>query len=325
MEKFRIGNKEFKNNVILAPMAGVTDMAFRIITKPYGPALMYTEMVSGKGLLYRNKKTENLLEITENEKPVAAQIFGHEPEVLAQIAYKASESGAEIVDINMGCPAPKIFNNGDGSALMKNPDLIGKIVEETVKASKVPVTVKIRKGINEAFANAVEAAKIAEQGGASAVTVHGRTREQYYGGNADLDIIKRVAEAVSIPVIGNGDVKDGKSAKRMLDYTGCRAIMIGRAAEGNPWVFDEVIHYLETGECKAPPSLEERIETALKHLNLLVKFKGGHRGILEGRKHIAWYLKGLKGGSELRNRINTAKTQSEMEQILLSLEKKRVE
>lgn len=321
MEKFKIGNKEFENNVILAPMAGVTDMAFRIITKPHGAALMYTEMVSGKGLLYKSKKTENLLEIAENEKPVAAQIFGHEPEILAQIAYKASESGAEIVDINMGCPAPKIFNNGDGSALMKNPDLIGKIVEAVVKASKVPVTVKIRKGVNDSHINAVEVAEIAEQSGASAVTVHGRTREQYYSGNADLDIIKQVAEAVNIPVIGNGDVKDGKSAKHMLDYTGCRAVMIGRAAEGNPWVFDEVIHYLKTGESKTPPSLEERIETALKHLNLLVKFKGEHRGVLEGRKHIAWYLKGLKGGAELRNRINTAKTQSEMEKILLSLEK----
>ena len=316
MKKFKIGNVELENNVILAPMAGVTDMAFRAITKPHGAALMYTEMVSGKGLLYKNKKTEYLLEISEEEKPVAAQIFGHEPEVLAQIAYKAAENGAAIVDINMGCPAPKIFGNGDGSALMKNPDLVGKIVEAVVSSANVPVTVKIRKGVNDSLVNAVEIAKVAEQGGASAITVHGRTREQYYSGAADLDIIKEVVNALKIPVIGNGDICDGKSAKHMLNYTGCGAVMIGRAAEGNPWVFDEVVRYLETSESIPSPSIEERVDTALRHLKLLVEFKGEHRGVLEGRKHIAWYLKGVKGGAELRNMINTASTQQEMEKIL---------
>lgn len=300
----KIGTLNLENNVILAPMAGVTDKAFRLITKPFGPALMYTEMVSGKGLLYKNKKTEVLLEVLDSEKPTAAQIFGHEPEVLSEIAERSLEFGADMIDINMGCPAPKIVNNGDGSALMKNPELAGKIISAVRKSINCPMSVKFRMGWDDDSINAVEFAKTAENSGADAITIHGRTRAQFYSGKANLEIIKKVKEAVKIPVIGNGDIHDGKSAKYMLDYTGCDGIMIGRAAQGNPWLFSSVLHYLKTGDELAPPSLEERSDIAEKHLRLLVKFKGEHRGVLEGRKHMAWYFKGLCGGAKLRNLIN---------------------
>lgn len=300
----KIGTLNLENNVILAPMAGVTDKAFRLITKPFGPALMYTEMVSGKGLLYKNKKTEVLLEVLDSEKPTAAQIFGHEPEVMSEIAERSLEFGADMIDINMGCPAPKIINNGDGSALMKNPELAGKIISAVRKSINCPMSVKFRMGWDDDSINAVEFAKTAENSGADAITIHGRTRAQFYSGKANLEIIKKVKEAVKIPVIGNGDIHDGKSAKYMLDYTGCDGIMIGRAAQGNPWLFSSVLHYLKTGDELAPPSLEERSYIAEKHLRLLVKFKGEHRGVLEGRKHMAWYFKGLCGGAKLRNLIN---------------------
>lgn len=300
----KIGTLNLENNVILAPMAGVTDKAFRLITKPFGPALMYTEMVSGKGLLYKNKKTEVLLEVLDSEKPTAAQIFGHEPEVMSEIAERSLEFGADMIDINMGCPAPKIVNNGDGSALMKNPELAGKIISAVRKSINCPMSIKFRMGWDDDSINAVEFAKTAENSGADAITIHGRTRAQFYSGKANLEIIKKVKEAVKIPVIGNGDIHDGKSAKYMLDYTGCDGIMIGRAAQGNPWLFSSVLHYLKTGDELAPPSLEERSYIAEKHLRLLVKFKGEHRGVLEGRKHMAWYFKGLCGGAKLRNLIN---------------------
>ena len=312
----KIKDLELKNNVFLAPMAGVTDKAFRLITKPFGPALMYTEMVSGKGLFYKNKKTADLLDADPSEKPVAAQLFGHEPKVLAEIAERALDYGAELVDINMGCPAPKIVNNGDGSAISKTPELAGEIVSAVTAAVRVPVTVKIRKGWDDNSITAVEMAKIAEEAGAAAVTVHGRTREQFYSGKADLDIIKAVKEAVSIPVIGNGDITDGESAKHMLAYTGCDGIMIGRAAEGNPWVFRQVIHYLETGEKLPNPTLAERADMMEEHLSMLVKFKGGYRGIQEARKHMAWYIKGMPGGARLREIINTASTEEEMRQVI---------
>ena len=308
----KIGTLNLENNVILAPMAGVTDKAFRLITKPFGPALMYTEMVSGKGLLYKNKKTEVLLEVLDSEKPTAAQIFGHEPEVMSEIAERSLEFGADMIDINMGCPAPKIVNNGDGSALMKNPELAGKIISAVRKSINCPMSVKFRMGWDDDSINAVEFAKTAENSGADAITIHGRTREQFYSGKANLEIIKKVKEAVKIPVIGNGDIHDGKSAKYMLDYTGCDGIMIGRAAQGNPWLFSSVLHYLKTGDELAPPSLEERSEIAEKHLRLLVKFKGEHRGVLEGRKHMAWYFKGLCGGAKLRNLINQCDTLEQM-------------
>ena len=308
----KIGTLKLKNNIILAPMAGVTDKAFRLITKPFGPALMYTEMVSGKGLLYKNKRTEVLLEVLNFEKPTAAQIFGHEPEVMSEIAERSLEFGADMIDINMGCPAPKIVNNGDGSALMKNPELAGKIISAVRKSVNCPMSVKFRMGWDDDSINAVEFAKTAENNGADAITIHGRTRAQFYSGKANLEIIKKVKEAVKIPVIGNGDVHDGKSAKYMLDYTGCDGIMIGRAAQGNPWLFSSVLHYLKTGDELAPPTLEERSDIAEKHLRLLVKFKGEHRGVLEGRKHMAWYFKGLCGGAKLRNLINQCDTLEQM-------------
>ena len=312
----KIKNLQLKNNVILAPMAGVTDKAFRMITKPFGPALMYTEMVSGKGLFYKSQKTADLLETMEEEKPVATQLFGHEADVLAAIAEKSLEFGAELIDINMGCPAPKITGSGDGSALSKTPELAGEIVAAVVKAVSVPVTVKIRKGWNDLSVNAVEMAKIAEANGASAVTVHGRTREQFYSGTADLDIIKAVKDAVSIPVIGNGDITDEESAKKMLEYTGCDGIMIGRGAQGNPWIFQRVIHYLETGEKLAEPTVQERAEVMERHLDLLLEYKGEHRGIQEARKHMAWYIKGCKGGAKLRDAIMKALSRDEILKII---------
>ena len=308
----KIGKVELESNILLAPMAGVTDKAFRMIVKPFGPALMYTEMVSGKGLFYKSKKTADLLTADESEKPVAVQIFGHDADIMAEIANSALEYGAAVIDINMGCPAPKIVNNGDGCALMKSPEPAAKVISAVCRAVDVPVTVKFRAGWDDKSINAVEFAKVAEQSGASAVTVHGRTREQFYSGTADLDIIKAVKAAVKIPVIGNGDIIDGGSAAHMLEYTGCDGIMVGRAAEGNPWIFKEISAYLKDGTVLPPPDLDERREVALKHLGLLVEFKGEHRGVLEGRKHMAWYFKGVSGGAVLRTALNKAQKYDEM-------------
>lgn len=312
----KIRDTELKNNIFLAPMAGVTDKAFRIITKPFGPALMYTEMVSGKGLFYKSRKTAELLAADEREFPVAVQIFGHDPDIMAEIAENALSYGASFIDINMGCPAPKIVNNGDGAALMKSPKLSGEIIRKVSEAVNVPVTVKFRSGWDSEHINAVEFAKIAEDSGAAAITVHGRTREQFYSGSADLDIIKSVTDAVNIPVIGNGDIHDGKSAKHMLEFCGCDGVMVGRAAQGNPWVFREIEAYLKDGTEISPPSLEERLSVALKHFELLIEYKGEHRGVLEGRKHMSWYFKGLVGGSALRDRINHVETPDEMRNVL---------
>lgn len=308
----KIGKVELESNILLAPMAGVTDKSFRMIVKPFGPALMYTEMVSGKGLFYKSKKTADLLTADESEKPVAVQIFGHDADIMAEIANSALEYGAAVIDINMGCPAPKIVNNGDGCALMKSPETAAKVISAVCRAVDVPVTVKFRAGWDDKSINAVEFAKVAEQSGASAVTVHGRTREQFYSGTADLDIIKAVKAAVKIPVIGNGDIIDGDSAAHMLEYTGCNGIMVGRAAEGNPWIFKEISAYLKDGTVLPLPDLDERREVALKHLGLLVEFKGEHRGVLEGRKHMAWYFKGVSGGAVLRTALNKAQKYDEM-------------
>ncbi len=312
----KIGNLILENPLFLAPMAGVTDKAFRMITKPFGPAMMYTEMVSGKGLHYKSQRTAQLLHAEEAEGPVAAQIFGHEPEIMGSIAEEALRFGAVMVDINMGCPAPKIVKNGDGSALMKNPDLAGEVIAAVVRAVNVPVTVKIRKGWDDGSVNAVEMAKTAEQNGAAAVTIHGRTREQFYSGKADLDIIRQVKGAVSIPVIGNGDITDGVSAAKMMEETGCDGLMIGRAAQGNPWIFSQVLAYLQDGTILPPPSAAERVAVAKKHLSRLVLYKGEHRGIQEGRKHMAWYFKGVKGGAHLRDAFHKANTLAQMTDIL---------
>ena len=315
----KIGSLILENNIFLAPMAGVTDKAFRIITKPFGPALMYTEMVSGKGLHYGSNKTEALLDVTPEEKPVAAQIFGHDPEIMGEIANNALSYGAELIDINMGCPAPKIVNNGDGSALMKSPLLAGKVIKAVKEAVSVPVTVKFRLGWDSNSISVIEFAKIAEESGADAITIHGRTREAFYSGKADWEYIKKVKETVSIPVIGNGDITDGKSAAKMLELTGCDGVMVGRAAEGNPWIFREILHYIKKGEIFPLPSLEERKEKALEHLSLLVKYKGERRGVLEGRKHISWYFKGICGGAPLREKINKACSYDEMRKIVLEI------
>ena len=312
----KIGNLILENPLFLAPMAGVTDKAFRMITKPFGPAMMYTEMVSGKGLHYKSQRTAQLLHAEEAEGPVAAQIFGHEPEIMGSIAEEALRFGAVMVDINMGCPAPKIVKNGDGSALMKNPDLAGEVIAAVVRAVNVPVTVKIRKGWDDGSVNAVEMAKTAEQNGAAAVTIHGRSREQVYSGKADLDIIRQVKGAVSIPVIGNGDITDGVSAAKMMEETGCDGLMIGRAAQGNPWIFSQVLAYLQDGTILPPPSAAERVAVAKKHLSRLVLYKGEHRGIQEGRKHMAWYFKGVKGGAHLRDAFHKANTLAQMTDIL---------
>ena len=314
----RIGTLELENNIFLAPMAGVTDKAFRMITKSFGPALMYTEMVSGKGLHYNSQRTEDLLEVLDAEKPVAAQIFGHDPEIMGAVAEGALRHGAAMIDINMGCPAPNIVNNGDGSALMQDPALAGRVTAAVCRAVTVPVTVKFRMGWDSGHINAVEFAKIAEANGAAAVTVHGRTREAFYSGRADWDIIRRVKEAVSIPVIGNGDITSGQAARAMLDQTRCDGLMVGRAAQGNPWIFSEILQFLKTGETPPPPSPAERTAKALEHLALLVRFKGEHRGVQEARKHMSWYFRGMEGGAQLRGRINKACTAEEMREILES-------
>ena len=312
----KIGNVILENGIFLAPMAGVTDLPFRLLCKEHGCGLMYTEMVSAKGLYYEDKKTGMLLQIDPREKPVAVQIFGSDPDIMARVAGAAAGTGACIIDINMGCPTPKIVKNGEGSALMLKPELVGKIVKAVSQAVDLPVTVKIRKGWDEAHINACTIAQVAEENGAKAVTVHGRTREQFYSGKADWDIIKQVKESVSIPVIGNGDITSPQDAKRMMDYTGCDGVMIGRGAQGNPWIFSRVRHYLQHGELLEEPSPKERIETAVRHARLLVEYKGEYVGIREARKHIAWYIKGLRNSSRVKEMINQINTFEQMENLL---------
>ncbi|MBZ4646203.1 MAG: tRNA dihydrouridine synthase DusB [Clostridia bacterium] len=312
----QIGNIQLQNNVFLAPMAGVTDLPFRLLCKEQGCGLVYTEMVSAKGLYYEDKKTETLLQIDEREKPVAVQIFGSDPDIMAQIANEAASTGASIVDINMGCPTPKIVKNGEGSALMLNPNLVGRIVKAVSQAVHLPVTVKVRKGWDEGSINADEIAMIAEENGAKAVTVHGRTREQFYSGKADWDIIKQVKQSVKIPVIGNGDIVTPEDAKKMLEYTGCDGIMIGRGAQGNPWIFSRVIHYLNTGELLPEPTPQEKINKAIENVRLLVQYKGEYVGIREARKHVAWYIKGLRNAARVKEAVNRITTLSEMENLL---------
>ena len=315
IEKLKIGNVELENNLILAPMAGVTDLPFRLLCKEQGAALCCMEMVSAKGIYYNNKNTESLLTVDERERPVSLQLFGSDPEIMSKMAAKIENRNFDILDINMGCPVPKIVNNGEGSALMKNPVLAGKIIEAIVNAIKKPVTVKIRKGFDEDHVNAVEMAHVAQESGAAAVAVHGRTREQYYAGKADWNVIADVKAAVSIPVIGNGDILDAKDVIAMKEQTGCDGFMIGRGAQGNPWIFHQILHYFETGEIIGKPPMEEMIKTMLRHAKLQIAFKGDYLGIREMRKHAAWYTAGYKGASKLRGSINDVESYEELESL----------
>ena len=314
--KLKIGKVELENQVILAPMAGVTDLPFRLLCKEQGAGLLCMEMVSAKAIYYNNKNTEELMEIRPEECPVSLQLFGSDADIMAQMAGRIEERPFAILDINMGCPVPKVVNNKEGSALMKDPRLVEEIVSKVSRAIDKPVTVKIRKGFDEAHANAAEIAKIAEAAGAAAVTVHGRTREQYYSGKADWDCIRAVKEAVSIPVIGNGDITDAYAAKAMLEQTGCDGIMIGRAAQGNPWIFREIVGYLENGQIPDRPSPAEVKELIRRHAMLQLEVKGEYTGVREMRKHLSWYTAGYPHSAGYRRMINSMET---MEELLAGL------
>lgn len=316
----QIGSVTLANNLILAPMAGVTDLPFRLLAKEQGAGLICMEMVSAKALQYNNKNTYQLLEVNEKERPVSLQLFGSDPDCISEMAKRIEDKPFDILDINMGCPVPKVVNNGDGSALMKNPKLAGEILRKTVKAMEKPVTVKIRKGFDEEHVNAVELAKIAEDAGVAAITVHGRTREQYYSGKADWNIIAQVKDAVSIPVIGNGDLLDAKDIIAMKNDTNCDGFMIGRGAQGNPWIFHQILHYFETGELIGKPPMEEMVKTMLRHAKMQIQFKGDERyGIREFRKHAAWYTAGYKNSSKLRGLINEVNTYNELEALFYKI------
>lgn len=293
-------------------MAGVTDLPFRILCSEMGAGMVCMEMVSAKAISYNNKNTVDLLKVEESERPASLQLFGSEPELIGEVVKKIDHRNYDVLDFNMGCPVPKVVNNGEGSALMKNPDLAFRIMEQLVKNSTKPVTVKFRKGFDSEHINAVEIAKAAEAAGVDAVAVHGRTRAQYYSGEADWDIIRQVKEAVSIPVIGNGDVTSPEKAKALIDRTGCDGIMIGRGAEGNPWIFRQVVSYLKTGEILDPPSPAEKKALAIRHAELMLKYKGEHIAIQEMRKHLAWYTAGMPNSSRFRGRINTMTTMGEL-------------
>ncbi len=312
----KIGNVILENPYILAPMAGVTDLPFRLLCKEQGAGLLCMEMVSAKALQFNNKNTKDLLKIHPQEHPVSLQFFGHEADVISEQAKRYEHLPFQILDINMGCPVPKIVKNGEGSALMNQPKLVYEIVSKTVKAIEKPVTVKIRKGFDDDHVNAVEIAKIIEEAGAAAVAVHGRTREQYYSGKADWDIIRQVKEAVSIPVIGNGDVVSGESALAMRRETGCDGVMIGRGSQGNPWIFHELQEYEKTGVMPARPNEATIRDTMLRHAKLQMEYKGEYLGIREMRKHVGWYTKGMSGSAKLRDEINRVESYEELEELL---------
>ena len=313
MSELKIGNVTLDNNVILAPMAGVTDLPFRLLCREQGAGLVCMEMVSAKAIYYKNKNTEELLTVHPKELPASLQLFGSDPKIIAEMAKKIEDRPFAILDFNMGCPVPKVVNNGEGSALMKNPALVREILTAMVKAVKKPVTVKIRKGFDSGCCNAVEIAKIAEDCGVAAIAVHGRTREQYYSGRADWEIIARVKETVRIPVIGNGDIDSSHSALNMIKQTGCDGVMIGRAAQGNPWIFREITQFLRSGIIPEPPTNREKQELILRHAKLQLETKGEYTAVREMRKHLSWYTVGMPHSAQFRRMINTMET---MEQLL---------
>lgn len=312
----KIGNVEIKGNVALAPMAGVTDLPFRLLCKENGCGYLYTEMVSAKAMYYKNKNTIPLLALDDREHPIGLQLFGSEPELMADMARQIEALGFDFIDINMGCPVPKVFNNGEGSALMKDPKLAGQIVAAIHRAVKIPVTVKIRKGIDEDHVNAVEMAKELEENGAAAIAIHGRTRTQYYAGHADWDIIRQVKEAVTIPVIGNGDILTAEDVLRMKRETGCDAFMIGRGAKGNPWIFSQVKQAMAGETIPGKPPVDEVVSMILRHLDMMIAFKGEYTGVHEMRKHVSWYTIGYPNSTRIRGLVNEIETREELEIVL---------
>lgn len=316
MHQLKIGSVTLDNNILLAPMAGVTDLPFRLLCREQEAGLVCMEMVSAKAILYKNKNTESLLTIHPQEGPVSLQLFGSDPKILSEMARQIEERPFSILDINMGCPVPKVVGNGEGSALMRQPKLVEEIVTAVVKAVKKPVTVKIRKGFNDTCVNAVEIARIAEQCGAAAVMIHGRTREQYYTGEADWEIIAKVKDKLSIPVIGNGDIKDGTGAEAILRQTGCDGIMVGRAARGNPWIFRQIGAYLQDGTVLPAPEKEEIRATILRHAKLQLAYKGEYTGIREMRKHVSWYTAGMPDSARLRRTVNMVESFAALEELV---------